>query len=266
MFRHLTVFLCVLFLIWNSAGAEVVIKSELTQEHTGGPGHNLRGSIVVRNQGKESEEVNIYQTDYLFYADGTNLYGDPGQTPRSNAAWVTFSPKRIAIPAGEEISVNYAVQIPNDSELKGTYWSLIMVEAIPRHLTRDEIPVNAMGINVVWRYGIQIVTHMADPGVTDLHFSSTRLVRDEGKRFLQVDLENTGERWMKPAVWAELFDEAGKSMGKFEGTRMRIYPGTSVRHRIDLSGVPAGTYRSLLIADGGRDDLFGANYTLKIEE
>lgn len=251
---------------WNSAGAEVVIKGELTQEHTGGPGQNLRGSIVVRNQGKESEEVNIYQTDYLFYADGTNLYGDPGQTPRSNAAWITFSPKRIAVPAGEEISVNYTVQVPDDPELKGTYWSLIMVEAIPRHLTRDEIPVNAMGINVVWRYGIQIVTHMADPGGTEIQFSNTRLVRDEGRRFFQVDLENTGERWMKPVVWVELFDEQGKSMGKFEGTRIRIYPGTSVRHRIDLSGIPAGTYRSLLIADGGRDDLFGANYTLKIEE
>jgi len=44
-----------------------------------------QGSIVVRNNGDEFQEVKIYQTDYLFFCDGTNQYGEPGKIERSNA-------------------------------------------------------------------------------------------------------------------------------------------------------------------------------------
>jgi len=44
-----------------------------------------------------------------------------------------------------------------------------------------------------------------------------------------------------------------------------IYPGTSVRFRIDLGKNMAGTYKTLVVADCGGDELFGANYTLEIK-
>ena len=51
----------------------------------------------------------------------------------------------------------------------------------------------------------------------------------------------------------------------FDGERARVYPGTSVRRAIDLSRVPAGGYKALLVADAGEDNVYGATYTLEIE-
>jgi len=61
----------------------------------------------------------------------------------------------------------------------------------------------------------------------------------------------------------ELFDQMGASKGKFGGVQYRIYPGTSVRQSIFLDGVPAGTYKALIVIDDGNDDVFGAEYTLE---
>ena len=57
-----------------------------------------------------------------------------------------------------------------------------------------------------------------------------------------------------------------KYIGRFEGRRKRIYPSTSVRYTVDLSNVPQGTYKALVVADSGGDYIFGANYTLKFEK
>ena len=91
-------------------------------------------------------------------------------------------------------------------------------------------------------------------------------MKEESKRTLEVDLENIGERWLRPYLWAELYDGEGRFVGKFEACKHRIYPGTSARYRVDLSEVPKGDYKALVIADCGGDFIFGANYNLKLEK
>ncbi len=85
---------------------------------------------------------------------------------------------------------------------------------------------------------------------------------------MQVDIENIGERLLKSFLWAELYDEEGSYVGRFEAGEfhIRIYPGTSVRYRVDLSQVPKGAYRALVVADCGGEDIFGVTYTLELEE
>ena len=68
---------------------------------------------------------------------------------------------------------------------------------------------------------------------------------------------------MRPEMYVELFDERGASVGTFRGALYRMYPGTSVRQSIDLTTVPPGTYKALVVVDAGADDVFGAQYTLK---
>ena len=89
---------------------------------------------------------------------------------------------------------------------------------------------------------------------------------DTEKRVLQVDLENIGQRWLRLSLWVELYDESGRYIGKFDGQRKRTYPGTSVRCKVDLSNIPKGTYKALVVADCGGDYIFGANYNLKFEK
>jgi hypothetical protein len=122
-----------------------------------------------------------------------------------------------------------------------------------------------LGINQVFRYGIQIVTHIGDTGQRKLQFLDTKLLREGDTRILEVDLENTGERWLRPALWTEIYDTTGTYVGKFEAGTLRIYPGTSVRYKVDLTKVQKGNYKAVVIADCGADDVFGATYSLSVE-
>ncbi len=251
--------------------AQVSVIGELSHDRETRPGERYEGVIVIRNDTNEPQEAKVYQTDYMFYRDGTNNYADPGTLVRSNAKWVTFSPSYLTVPPQGTVTINYAVAVPETTQentLVGSYWSMLMVEGIPKGSAESTQPRDPkktqMGIRQTIRYGIQIATHIAQTGTKKVEFLDAKLVtKENGKRILQVDLGNSGELGMRPEVYVELFDEKGVSQGKYAGIRYRMYPGTSVRQMIDLSKVSTGTYKALVVVDAGGDDVYGAEYTLK---
>ncbi len=250
-------------------GAQVAINGTMTHELEVEPGRAYSGTIEIQNPTASAQTVKAYQTDYFFYAGGEVRYGEPGGLPRSNARWITYSPHDVVIPARESVTIRYTVQTPSDDTMKGTYWSIVMVEPIaagsPEAPGSDPDKVS-LGVRQVLRYGVQIVTHIGATGERRLQFSQFQLSAENGKRVLAVDLENTGERWMRPTLWAEVYDAQGTYVGKFEGTAQRLYPGTSGRFRVELVGVQNGAYKALVVADGGGDEVFGANINLVIRE
>jgi hypothetical protein len=259
-------------LLWGfCAQAQVSVIGELSNDREAQPGERYEGVIVIRNDTNEPQEAKVYQTDYMFYRDGTNNYADPGTLVRSNAKWVTFSPSYLTIPPQGTATINYAVAVPQSTaerKLVGSYWSMLMVEGIPKGSAESTLPKDPkktqMGIRQTIRYGIQIATHIAQTGTKKVEFLDAKLVtKEDGKRFLQVDLGNSGELGMRPEVYVELFDQKGASLGKYAGIRYRMYPGTSVRQMIDLSKVSVGTYKAMVVVDAGGDDVYGAEYTLK---
>jgi hypothetical protein len=255
-----------LLLVAVTSGAEVMVSGGLTYEHEVAPGKTYEGSFTVQNPDKEPREVKVYQTDYLFYADGATYYGDPGTMPRSNTRWLTFTPKQFTVPGGEEVTIRYIVQVPNDARLAGTYWSLLMVEPVgpdsPESSLQTAKDRVSVGVRQVLRYAVQVVTHIGQTGTGKLKFAKVQLASTDGRRRLLVDAENTGERWLRGPLWVELYDGGGALVGRYDAIRLRIYPGTSVRYTVDLSGVMAGTYKALIVIDCGGDDVFGANLNL----
>ena len=258
--------LLVLFVGNNTSQSQVSVIGELSQDREARPGETYHGTIVVKNDTNEPQEAKIYQTDYLFYSNGTNSYGEPGSHARSNARWITFGPSYLELPPQALITIQYTVTVPvRRDSLIGTYWSMLMVEGIAKgspESTRDPAKKADMGIMQTIRYGIQVATHIG-AGERLVEFKSPQVVNSDGKRLFQVDVENTGTRGIRPEVSLEVFNEKGQSMGTFSGARFRIYPGTSVRQLIDLSSVRAGSYKALFVVDAGGEDIFGAQYTLK---
>ncbi len=255
-----------------TASGQISVIGELSQDREARPGEKYDGVIIVKNDTNEPQEAKVYQTDYLFYFNGTNDYAEPGSTPRSNARWVTFSPATLIVPPQSTMAVNYTVQVPadlNGKALVGTYWSMLMIEGIAKGSAESTLPRDPnrtqMGIQQTIRYGIQLATHIAQTGEKKINFLNAQLVTKEtGEKVLQVDIENTGDVGIRPDVYVELFDADGTSVGKFPGIRFRMYPGTSVRQQINLSKAPAGEYRALVVVDAGGDDVFGAQYTINL--
>jgi len=253
------------------ARAQVSIIGDLSQDHDARPGEKYSGSILVKNDTEEPQEAKLYQTDYLFSFDGRSNYAEAGSTLRSNARWVTFSPSALVVPPRGTVTVNYTVAVPESiagKALEGSYWSMLMVEGISKESAESSLPEKKnkpeLGVRQTLRYGIQIASHISGTGTKSIKFIDAKLVRgNKGESLLQVDLEDNGTLWFRPDVYVELFDGKGISKGKFPGRTYRMYPGTSVRQVIELTGIAKGTYKALVVVDAGGENVFGAQYTLE---
>jgi len=262
--------LVLLILPFASTHAQISIIGELSHDRQVHPGEQYEGTVTVLNESEESQEVKIYQTDYTFFADGTNNYAEPGTLPRSNASWIQFSPSHLVLPPRETSDVHFRVSAPQDTSrsIHGSYWSMLMVEGIQRGSPESSFPANPlkkeMGIRQAIRYGIQIASHLANTGNKEVRFLEAHLqTGDDGKHVLQLDIENTGSLGMRPEVYVELFDDTGTKKGRYSGLRYRLYPGTSVRQMIDFDNVLRGNYRALVVIDDGGNDVFAAEYSLE---
>jgi len=246
------------------ANGDIKVLGALTQEKVGNIGESYSDTILLKNTGQASCEVKIYQTDYLFRADGSNFYSLPGSNPLSNAKWITLSASSVTIPPGQTAPVNYHIKIPQSEDLHGTYWSLVMVEPVETKSVPSAKGKYTLGLKTNIRYGVQIVTNIKDTGARRIEILNKKIVDEKGHKFLQFDIINTGERWLDPSVSVQLYNKEGKLLGPFIDPKSRIFPTCSVRHKIFLRDIGKGDYKAQVIVDNGDQYVFGANYELTI--
>jgi len=248
--------------------ADITVVGSLTHEYSIDPGETIDGSIRIQNSGNEPEEVKLYLTDYASAADGSHYYLDPNTTPRSNASWITLSPRRVTIPAGETYSARYSLTTPNDKSLGGTYWSMLMIEPIPKDSPESSgynPETVTVGITTVLRYGIRMITHFEGAEPAQPEIENAAVIREEDKRFLHVDITNAGNRLLRVDLWAELYTQDGEYVGNYPGEKLAVFPGSSIRFKVNLSKVPKNRYLALVVMDCGNNDVFGVQYTLDLE-
>lgn len=248
------------------AYARVSLLGPMTHEYTVKIGEEMKGEIVLRNPDTEDVTLKLYHRDYSFTSEGKSNYIEPGSLKRSNAVWIRLEKTRVSIAPDDTAIVKFTIKVPDDQALTGTYWSIIMVEPLsPVNLVEETgKSVNVM-IHETVRYGVQIVTTIGTSGLKKLEFRKASLnTNDDGTMLLSVDIENLGERWLKPDVWVDLFKEDGTFVARFKAANKRLFPGTSVRHPISLGNLKAGKYMALVVADDGDEYVVGAEYTLNV--
>ena len=248
------------------AAAQLSVVSSTVAEHRARPGETYTGTIVLRNDGPAPQEASLYQTDYRFFDDGRTLFEAAGGQPRSNAGWITLSPSRLVVPAGSEATVGYTVAVPAAGATAGSHWSMVMVEAIGAESPeaagrRGRVEV---GIRTAVRYGVQVATHL-EGGESRVEFARVAVTAGAaGGRSLELDLANAGDRAYRLDLSVEIFDAQGVPAGKLAARRGLLYPGSSLRQSFELPALPPGSYKALVIADTGGDEVFGGDFTLKL--
>ncbi len=123
-----------------------------------------------------------------------------------------------------------------------------------------------LGVQTKIRYAVQMITNIEETGESNIELLNVEIIDFEGNKVLRADILNAGERWLRPTVCLELYDVNGQYVGRFKSNNKRIFPGCSVRHQLELSGVPNGQYTVLFIVDNGDDRIFGANYEVRLEK
>src|SRR5688500_10583498 len=96
----------------RGVSAQIAVVGSTVEERVAAPGETYLGTIVVRNLTSQDQPVRIYQTDYLFFADGTSHFVDPGTTKQSNSKWITPTVRSLLVPPMSEMTVSYTVKVP----------------------------------------------------------------------------------------------------------------------------------------------------------
>ena len=254
-------------LVAAPADAQVTLLSSTLEEKQVVPGEQYTGVIRVRNDSNRPHEVKLYQTDYAFSADGKTLYDAPGLAKRSNAKWIQITPQRLVIPPRGDAVARYTVTVPT-GDLKGSYWSMIMVEPISEGSLESSqtAPGNAraqVGLQTAVRYGVQIASHFAGEATRDARFTNASASKTKsGKAALRFDFINTGELAYRPQFTIQLIDANGKQVLERKASRGLVYPGSSIRQQFDLPANVRGAHRLVVLADTGGNDLVGAQFSV----
>jgi hypothetical protein len=265
MLKKLFIMTALAVIFHGAAYPELIVNSSFFNQKNASTGDTYTGMIAMRNPGKTPQPVKAYKTDYKFNASGASKFNAPGTDPRSNASWISISPADLIIPAGGTAAISYTVDVPRVSSLKGSYWSIIMivpVEDLAENPSEEKAQVQ---LKTQIRYGVQLVTDIGENIPAEIKILNKKIVYGKGKKTLQLAIENTGIKWVRPDIWVELFNAKGIKMGKFNGSQARIYPGCSVKSEIDLSNVPAGKYKAVAIIDCGGKNTFGGQYDMEIK-
>ncbi len=250
--------------IWCScAEATISISEGLTRDFHLRPGEQQEGIIEVRSSSDEPVRVRLYQTDYRFFADGSNHYDEPGTGDRSNAGWIAFSPRETVIEPRGTVEIYYRIEVPEDPGLTGSYWSMMMVEPVPE-TGEPALPKDrpALGVKMVTRHGIQISVTIPETGEKKVE-PRGELVQEEEGTVLELEIANPGDILVRPSVWAEVFDDEGKMAGRLTSEPQRIFPGCSVLHRFALD-FPPGRYQALVVMENEDGEVWGTRYNLEI--
>lgn len=265
--QKFVLFLLVAFIfIFRVQAQGFTVDGSLLREHTVTPGEGLEGTLMISNTEDSPVLVGIYLEDYFYNVETGSRYFEPGTIERTNAVWLQLESEQVTVPARSKASVRYSIVVPDDAELIGTYWSMIMVESAGAPpIPTDVAEGFRIGIAHNIRYGIQLVTHIGETGEGSLQIIDRRLVREDDKSFLELDILNSGDRWLRVEPRLELYNAEGRKVQEIEEGLARLYPGTSTKRQIELTDVEPGTYQALVIFDGGEDRVWGAQYTLNLE-
>lgn len=264
--KHICIFFFLLISLFGVSDlkAHIAVTGDFTHEYTVEPNQTIKGEIPITNFGNEPITAKIFIKDYLFYCNGENHYLEKGTTKRSNGNWLQLSASSAEIPPGQSKNIHYTLKVPNGTSMQGTYWSMILVE--PEEKMNFDLSENQAGIQTVIRYGIQMITHLGSSGDLDLKITNKELVEKENQKFLEVHVENSGSRLLRPEVWAEFYDDEGESCGTFGGQKKRIFPTCSAAYLIDLEKLEKKKYEALLIIDDKDQAVFGAQYSLDLTQ
>jgi hypothetical protein len=253
-----------LLLMPGAARAQIAVVGSTVEERAATAGESYVGTVVVRNLTQQDQPVRIYQTDYLFFADGTSHFNDPGTTARSNAPWITPTVRSLLVPPQSEMTVTYTVKVPASDSLKGTYWSAIMVEGAPNEANRSSGGRPQVGVGSVMRYAVQVATHIQASGSRKVTFANSKFVANaDSTHSFELDVVNGGERGYRPALWIEVYDADGALKANARQERGLLYPGTSLRQVFALGKLAPGTYRAIVFADSGEDAVFASQFTIR---
>lgn len=263
--KYTIIILIFLLVITIKTEAGLVLNTRLCHIYEIGKKEILTGKIKLKNTSNQKIKVRLYKRDYTFNFRGENFYKEPATLKRSNATWVKLDRNNVILKAKQKKNVSYRVKIPSRDGLRGTYWSMIMVEEIPLRISVNNDNQVNMYQNV--RYGIQVITNFQEKGKLKLHFQDPSFKKLENDQyFFTVNVFNKGITAINSKTRIILVDKAsGKVLNKFKQEYARIFPDSSIKVKQKFNLTDKKEYRIIILIGNNERGYNGQKYMVAVD-
>lgn len=266
----LTNVICSLFLLNVPSTSESVQLNTMTILEQLKPGEKKQVILAVTNDKDVPETVDFKLADYSSNSDGQHTYDeyprDPNETipSRSSARWIHLSQNRITLNPREQRKVYYEIEVPNDPNLKGSYWNIILVEPVDVESIKQP-ENNGFTLKVKTRYAHHTVVNVGE-GSPKIKVIKSEIKEEGDNRYLCMHVLNEGDKFYDPTLTLKLYGKDGKLVKTLEGHSERLYPGNSKCFHLNLQGITEDELTNLtgFILFNGKDNvLFGDKFVYK---
>lgn len=249
------------FFALGSLGALQV--SGLTYLNTLKPGESAQVRVTLISDRDKPELVDMSLCDYWCNSDGQHFFEETGKQARTNADWIKLTTHREIVNPGDKRDVYLTIKVPKDESLKGSYWSVLLIEPSDpiQTLTESE---QGFQLHVKVRYAFHIVTNIGT-SVPSLKIIKKGMENIGDKKYFIVDVENTGILFQNPKLTLKFLSNQGKLEKTLETQTERLYPGSSARFMAESNGLTPGKYTAFLLLDNGDGRLFGDTFITSLD-
>nr|WP_315025674.1 DUF3324 domain-containing protein [uncultured Chryseobacterium sp.] len=245
--------------------AGIVVLNGLTHSYKVENGKVYKGKIAIENTSADPQSVKIFLQDFTYNANGTTNYTALHTNSRTNGDWIKLNTNLVTLKGKEKTEILYEITIPDTSIDAGSYWSVIMVEPVEDIKPSNDKP--GVKITSVIRYAIQVITdYNTEKAKPDLKFEGVKVEKQEQKQVVKIAIANQGNLYCRPTASIEIYTrKTGEKIGNFSGMAMGLLPQTSKTFDIDISKIPPGQYKAVIITTDEDENAFALNVELEIK-
>lgn len=220
------------------------------------PGEAATGTIELENQANEPVRLEVYLQDWEYLEGGTGekLFSAPGTSPWSAAAWISYFPKQLELPAKGTGVVEYTIRVPADAS--GGRYAVLFFESV---LARAKESDQGVTVQYTGRLGSLFEVEVAGTLRRTGEIAEVTLGRPDEDRPLTLGyaFRNTGNVTLRPKAYFNIVDRTGRYFGRGEFTPLYTFPGRAGSTTSEWTGrLEPGDYTVVLTVDlGGEEPL-----------
>ncbi|TDE05910.1 hypothetical protein [Flavobacterium sandaracinum] len=251
-----------MLLFINITYSSVIVVNGLTHIYTGASGSQIQGEIILLNNSDEEQTLNFSLNDAIFSCTENRVFSNSVTHENSSLKWFDGSLMNKILLPKERYTYKFMINIPKDMTLRGTYWTMLMID-IDKPIKKEKLAKN-IGLNTKVRYAIGLLTHVNAFADVNLDFNRIDVDKAEPNRNLKIKIENQNSFLEGVKLSLEVYDSTGEKVLESTTLRNMVFPGFCKDYVIDISTLPKGSYECLLVADT-RGKFVGTNISLTID-
>ena len=253
-----------LIFLTKSLFAEVAITNGLTHVYNGISGNVISGEIILVNTTEIQQRVTFDIQDAIYSCSATRIFSNETTHDFSSKKWFIASTMEKVLQAKEKYVYRFSIVVPKDQNLRGTYWSVVMVNV--ENPIDESVVKNGVKLNTKIRYAVGLYTNVNSFDSVDLDFDTINLNKTENsdKKDLDIKILNKSLFIQGIKLTLEVYNDKGVKIYETTTGRNLTIPGACRSFKIELTQVPKGKYQCVLIADS-KEEFVGTNLSLNIE-